>query len=188
MKAGAPHGAPAFLHVGEGFACWRVSFQTIEKKPKDRRRQRRKHSVFSMAFSPDPLFTGAVGGGWGFSMGCKICSIDGYAPPWAEIRTFLRGQQTRPPRRRGLRIAPNPASGISRSLRRSFSPKHNHYVGLRLGPVWAESPLCTRGPLAKPVSVPVLFTFHSSLPPPPLPCGKPLFRHILQKNRRKQTK
>ena len=39
-----------------------------------------------------------------------------------------------PPRRRGLRIAPNTASGISRSLRRSSSPKHNHYVGLRLGP------------------------------------------------------
>ena len=61
-----------------------------------------------------------------------------------------------PPRRRGLRIAPNTASGISRSLRRSSSPKHNRYAGLCLGPLWADSPLCTRGPLAGTVSIPNL--------------------------------
>ena len=60
-----------------------------------------------------------------------------------------------PPRRRGLRIAPNPASGISRSLRRSSSPKHNHCVGLCLGPRLADSPLYTRGPLTRPVSDPI---------------------------------
>ena len=63
-----------------------------------------------------------------------------------------------PPRRRGLRIVRNsaPYSGIAPSLRRSSSPKHNHYVGLCLGPLLADSPLCTRGPLAKTAPAPDL--------------------------------
>ena len=65
-----------------------------------------------------------------------------------------------PPRRRGLRIVRNPAlySGIAPSLRRSSSPKHNHFVGLCLGSL-AGSPLYTRGPWCRTVSAPLYSHF-----------------------------
>ena len=67
------------------------------------------------------------------------------------------------PRRRGLRIIQNTAGGISHSLRRSSSPKHNHFVGLCLGPRCGPPPLA-QGRLFRAAG-------RGIIPSPPPVCG-----------------
>ena len=53
--------------------------------------------VFSMAFSPDPLFTGAVGGGWGFLWAAKIDKLTATRHPGQKSGPFYGGYMIRPP-------------------------------------------------------------------------------------------
>ena len=75
----------------------RGTFQAIEKYPKDRRRQRRKHSrVFNGVF-PGPLKTGVVGGGWGFRWAAKSAKSTATLLLGQKSRAFYGGYMIRPP-------------------------------------------------------------------------------------------
>ena len=75
----------------------RVSFQAIEKKPKDRRGQHRKHfRVFNAVF-PGPLITEAVGGGWGFRWAVKSAELTATLHLGQKSRTFYGSNMIRPP-------------------------------------------------------------------------------------------
>ena len=52
---------------------------------------------FSMAFSPDPQSTGAVGGGWGFRWAAKIDKSTATLHPGQKSRAFYESNRTRPP-------------------------------------------------------------------------------------------
>ena len=70
----------------------------MEKKPKDRRGQRRKHSrVFNGVF-PGPLVTGVFfGGGWGFRWAAKFASLTATHPLWQKSVLFYGSYMIRPP-------------------------------------------------------------------------------------------
>ena len=118
----------------------RVSFPTMEKKLKDRRGPCRKHPVFSMAPSPDPRFTGVVGGGQGFRSFAKSALLTATHHFGQKSVLFYGSNMIRPPRRRGLRIlSPDtPYRVRAYSLRRSSSPNRTHFVGLRFGFIYAR--------------------------------------------------
>ena len=85
------------LGVGVSLLRERVSFPAMEKKPKDRRGKRRKHSrVFSGVFT-GPLKTGAVGGGWGFRWAAKSAKSTAALYRGQKPRVFYGSNMIRPP-------------------------------------------------------------------------------------------